>query len=200
MSGFVVIDRKILDWKWYQSDAALRLWITLIIKANWKDGYFCGEQIPRGSLATSLPRLADLTGLHPTTIRRWLRTFEAEGMIEQKVTNRFRVIKVLNYSTFQDIEKDEVNRQKNSLENSPENSLENSPEIPNRTIKQEEQRNNYPPKPPQRGSRRKSSIVIETPDWYKRQKDGETDPEPDPAETDAIIAEIEEMKRQMFNQ
>lgn len=195
--GYIKLFRQIREWEFWGDPSATVLWIYLLVTVNWTDGTFRGEAVERGAMITSIDRLSTATSLSRSTIKRKLKDFEKAGMIVRKSTNRWTYIKVLNYSTFQGIDDNNVNQQMNQQMDQQMNQPVNH----NRRIKEEkENKNNIPPKPPQRGSRRKSSIVIETPDWYKRQKDGETDPEPDPAETDAIIAEIEEMKRQMFNQ
>lgn len=137
MAGFIVIDRKIRDWKWWGVANAMALWLHILVNANWKDGFFLGEPIPRGSFVTSLPKLSDETGMSESTIRRWLKRFEDDGQIEQKVTNKYRVIKVLNYSAYQDIPDDRVNSQVTGQVNSQMtgqvNSQVNSQVTPNRT-------------------------------------------------------------------
>lgn len=136
MNGFIVIDRKMLEWKFAQHPSAVTLWIHILLKANWRDMHFLGELIPRGSLATSLPNLALETGLSESTVRRWLKRFEENSQIEQKVTNRYRVIKVLNYSAYQDIPEEGVNSQVNSQMTGQMNSQVNSQVTPNLTNKQ----------------------------------------------------------------
>lgn len=103
--------RQIVNWKYYQSDSGFRLWLHILLNANWKDGYFLGQKIPRGSLATSIRQLADETRLSESTVKRWLKRFENENQIVTQVNNRFRVIKVVNYNAFQDIPRDGVNNQ-----------------------------------------------------------------------------------------
>ena len=109
--GFIVIHRKILEWKYAQFPAAVTIWVHLLAMANWKPGYFLGEEIPRGSLATSVGALAKRTGLSESTIRRWLKKFENEGQIVRRVTNRCTIIKINNYAAFQDLPDDGVNNQ-----------------------------------------------------------------------------------------
>ena len=137
-NGFIVLHRKIVNWKYYQNDSGFRLWIHILLRANWKDGYFKGKLIPRGSLATSLPSLASETGLSESTVRRWLKRLENDGQIVNEVNSQFRVIKVVNYNAFQDIPKEGVNSQMNSLVNSQVNSLV----TPDRTNKQSNKETN----------------------------------------------------------
>lgn len=141
MAGFIVIDRKIQDWRWWGIPHAMALWLFILVNANWKDGYFMGELIPRGSFATSLPRLSECTGMDISTIRKWLKRFEEDGQIEQKVTNRFRVIKVLNYSTYQDVP-DEGGSRLDSSQSSSQSSSQRPPNRTNITIEQSNNINN----------------------------------------------------------
>lgn len=199
--GFIVIDRKLLDWQFYRNSSAVHLWITILLKANWKDGKLYEEEIPRGSFATSISSLAQLTGLSESTIKRWLKRFEEAGMIELKATNRWTTIKVLNYSTFQDIGERQVNQRMNQPMTERMTEQVTEQVTYDRTKKQEEQRNNIPPYAPPKGERKRrerSGIRIDTPEWYKKQQSGDLDvSEADPEETEAIIAEIEDLKRRI---
>lgn len=107
-SGFIVIARQLLDWRFAQFPYAVALWVQLIMRANWKDSWFMGERIPRGSLATSMANLAEQTGMDERTVRRWLKKFEEDGQITRKATNRFTIINITNYRAFQDIPEDRV--------------------------------------------------------------------------------------------
>lgn len=197
-NGFIILDRKLLEWRYQDSPTAFAIWIHILLMANWKDGYFLGEMIPRGSLATSYAHLAAEVGVDPSTLRTWLDRFEKAGMIERKSTNRYTIIKVLNYSTFQDI----------PVEGYPQRTPQQTPQrVPqqtpqrtpyNRTKKQEEQSNNTSPLTPQgepkkRGYR--STVRIDTPDWYKKQQSGEI-PEEAPASPE-LIAEFEAWKEKV---
>lgn len=109
--GFIVLHRRLLEWKYAQFPYAVALWVYLILKANWKPSYFLGVEIPRGSLATSLHNLADATGMEVHTVRKWLKRFEEEGQITRKSTNRFTIINITNYAAFQDIPDDWYGKQ-----------------------------------------------------------------------------------------
>lgn len=135
-NGFIVLHRKLLEWKYRQYPYALALWVYLIMRANWKPAWFMGVEIPRGSLATSMKSLADETGMTPVTVRKWLKVFEADGMITRKATNRFTIINISKYKDFQDIPEDRVLQQslQQPLEQSLQQSLQQS--LHNRTNKQ----------------------------------------------------------------
>ena len=101
--NFIKLNRQLLEWRYWYSETAVKLWILILMKANWKDGWFMGELIPRGSLATSMANLAFEAGCSESTARRWLGRFEEDGQITRRVTNRFTQINVINYSFYQDV-------------------------------------------------------------------------------------------------
>lgn len=102
MAGFIKIDRALLEWRWHDMPSAVSLWLHLLLKANWKDGFFMGEPVPRGSLATSYRHLSEETGINLKTVVKWIGRFEEEGQIEVKSYSRFTLIKLINYAKFQD--------------------------------------------------------------------------------------------------
>lgn len=69
-TGFIVIQRKLLDWQWWDNTNGLGLWIHILVDANWKDGWFMGDRIPRGSFATSIKHLSEETD--PVRHGKWI--------------------------------------------------------------------------------------------------------------------------------
>lgn len=100
--GFIKIDRKILDWEWYGDVNTTRLFIHLILKANWKDGRFQGQDIERGSFVTSYPKLAEETELTVNQVRTSISKLKSTGEITVKSQSKFSVITVKNYCLYQD--------------------------------------------------------------------------------------------------
>ena len=101
--GFIKIDRGILDWEWYSDINTTRLFIHLILKANWKDGRFQGQEIKRGSFVTSYLKLAEETELTVNQVRTSLNKLKSTGEITVKSQSKFSVITVKNYCLYQDI-------------------------------------------------------------------------------------------------
>ncbi len=144
-NGFIVIHRKLLEWKYAQFPYAVALWVYLILKANWKPSYFLGVEIPRGSLATSLHNLADATGMEVHTVRKWLKRFEEEGQITRKSTNRFTIINITNYAAFQDIPEDWYSKQdsnQSSKQNGNQSSNQSSKQSSNNRTNKQSNKNN----------------------------------------------------------
>ena len=99
--GFIKIDRGILDWEWYSDINTTRLFIHLILKANWKDGRFEGIEVPRGSLVTSTNKLSKETGLTVREVRTALKHLEMTHEVTSKGHSKFTVITVKNYCLYQ---------------------------------------------------------------------------------------------------
>ena len=107
-NGFIVIDRKMLEWKYHDNPLAFALWIHVLLKANWKDGWFHGRLVERGSFITSVGALAKETGIHTNTVRKYLKQFEKDEQILLNPTNKFTLITVINYAKYQDLPDDLV--------------------------------------------------------------------------------------------
>lgn len=102
--GFIKIDRQILEWRYHDCYYAFTIWMHILLLANWTDGYFKGNPIKRGELATSINNLMLVTGIKSdNTIRKWLKVFESEDMISLKSTNKYTHINIINYDKFQDV-------------------------------------------------------------------------------------------------
>lgn len=101
--GFIVLKRKLLEWRWHDNMIAFSFWIYLLLKANWKPAYFKGKLIPRGSFATSYETMSKETKLAKNTIRKWIKVFQEDGQIEVNSTHEYTVIKVTNYAKYQDV-------------------------------------------------------------------------------------------------
>ena len=70
MAGrFIKLYEQITHWGWYQDGNTFRLFIHLLLKANYDDSVFEGVPVKRGQVVTSLPRLSKETGMTVMEIR-----------------------------------------------------------------------------------------------------------------------------------
>ena len=102
--GFIVIDRSILDWEWYSDINVTRLFIHLLLKANYKETRYQGHVIPRGSLVVGRKELSLQTGISEQSVRTALEKLKKTGEITIKSTNKFSVINVENWGKYQDLD------------------------------------------------------------------------------------------------
>ena len=107
-----MIDRGILDWEWYSDINVTRVFIHLLLKANYKETRYQGHVIPRGSLVVGRKELALQTGLSEQSVRTALDKLKRTGEVTIQSTNKFSVINVVNWGKYQDFEEDD-NQQNN---------------------------------------------------------------------------------------
>lgn len=101
MNGHIKINRKIMDWEWWYDEPVFRLWITILLLANWEDKEWRGIHIPRGSFYTSLDSLSKKTGLSRQEVRTALEKLKATHNITQQSTHHGTLITVVKYGDYQ---------------------------------------------------------------------------------------------------
>lgn len=99
--GFIKLFRQILDWEWYDDLPTCRLFIHLLLKANYAERNWHGQTIERGACITSYATLASETGLSQEQIKRALKNLTKTGEIKRIATNKNTVICVVKYADFQ---------------------------------------------------------------------------------------------------
>lgn len=99
--GFVIIDRRIEDWKWWGNLTAMGIWLYIIEKCNWNDGWWHGMKVERGSFITSKLKMSEELKVNRRTIDHWLKVFEDDGQISVTCTSRYTKITALNYGKYQ---------------------------------------------------------------------------------------------------
>lgn len=115
--GFIVIDRKILAWRWYKDQNVKNLFLHLLITANYKNHAAGSVEVQRGQRLTSLDTLVRETGLTSQNVRTALKKLENSGEITRKSTNRFTLITICNYDKYQRLESAEQQTANKQLTN-----------------------------------------------------------------------------------
>lgn len=100
--GWVKIHRKFQDWEWYDKSEMVHLFLHLLLSANVTDRQWHGMVIKRGQLVTSYESLRERTGLSIRTLRTCLEKLEQTGEIIKKATNKFSLLTICNYESYQD--------------------------------------------------------------------------------------------------
>ena len=101
MGDYIKLDRKIIDWEWYQDINTCRVFIHFLLKANWKEAKFKGYTVPRGSFVSSYPVLQNETRLTEREIRTAILHLKTTGELTTKSTNKFTIFTVCNYDLYQ---------------------------------------------------------------------------------------------------
>lgn len=101
MNGYIIIDKRILDWTWYKSTNERTVFIHLLITANFESKKWRGIQINRGQVITSYKSLSNQTGLSLSSCRTSLNNLKLTGEITTKATNRYTLITICKYDDYQ---------------------------------------------------------------------------------------------------
>ena len=101
-SGRIVLNRKMVDWEWWDDVPTRNIFLTILLHANFKDKSWKGITIRRGQLLTSRNRLSKLSGFKIQPTRTALANLQSTSEITIKTTNRYTVITVCNYNKYQD--------------------------------------------------------------------------------------------------
>jgi hypothetical protein len=101
MNGGISLSRKILEWEWYTDANTLRVFLHLILSANWKSSHFRGREIQRGQCITGRVKLARDLKISEREVRTALEHLKMTGEISIETTNQYSVITVVKYSAYQ---------------------------------------------------------------------------------------------------
>ena len=99
--GWIKIFRRFLRWEWYDDTNMVRLYLHLLLKANYEPKKWHGEVIGRGQLVTSIGSLANETGLTRQNIRTCLQRLIDTQEINKQVTNKYTIITICKYDSYQ---------------------------------------------------------------------------------------------------
>lgn len=101
--GYIKISRKILGWEWYKDINTFRLFMHLLLKAEWKTTAYKGEEIDRGACVSSLAELSEETKMSVSEVRTALKHLETTGEIVRRpcAKSKKSVYKINNYDKYQ---------------------------------------------------------------------------------------------------
>jgi hypothetical protein len=107
INGFILLHKKILENPVFAKAELLQLFIYCIIKANYEDKEFIFngkiENVKRGSFITGQIQLSKELKQSQSSVYRRLNLLKKLGYIELKVNNRFTLVTVVKYNTYQDV-------------------------------------------------------------------------------------------------
>ena len=104
MQGWIKLHRQFVNWEWFNKSEAVHLFLYLLLKANHKDGNWQGIEIKKGQFITSYGKISSDTNISLQTIRTLLKKFELTNEINTQPTNKYTIITICKYDTYQDEE------------------------------------------------------------------------------------------------
>lgn len=94
VKGFVKIDRKITKWRWYKDTSTFKIFLHLILTANYEDREFEDIVIKRGQRVASIRSLAVESGLTEKNVRTAIKHLKATGEVASLSTPKYTVFTV----------------------------------------------------------------------------------------------------------
>jgi len=103
--GYIKVWRKIQESFIWEDSEILKIFIYLIMSANYQETEFLfngkKEILKRGDLMCGRHKLSAELGISENKIYRVLAILEKEQLIEQRKTNLFTIVSILNYNQYQ---------------------------------------------------------------------------------------------------
>ena len=132
--GWIKLYRNVTNWRLYENDFMFKFFVTLLANANVYEKKWNGTTIKRGQILTSISHLSRQFNKTTRQIRTALDNMEGEE-IEITTTNRFTIISIKNYESYQDIcqtecqtecnENDKRNDKRNDKQNDKQRARQN---------------------------------------------------------------------------
>ncbi len=99
--GYIKIFRSILDWAWYHDANTFRVFMHLILTANFEPHAFEDITVERGQRVISIKNLADELSLSEKNVRTALKHLKKTGEVAVKATSKYSIITIKNYNFYQ---------------------------------------------------------------------------------------------------
>lgn len=116
--GWIKLDRRLLEWEWFDDPNTLSVWIYLLLNANIEPTSYKGKIIDRGCCHTTIPEIAKKCGISERSVRTALFHLKnAEQLTYQKSRN-FSIVSILRYDEYQS---NRQNKRQNSGQNNGQN-------------------------------------------------------------------------------
>lgn len=99
--AFVKFSRKICKWEWYKNAETFKVFVHLILTANYADGRFEGIEVKRGQRVSSFRKLAEETGLTIKQVRTAINHLKGTHEVAHTSHSKFSLFTVVNYDKYQ---------------------------------------------------------------------------------------------------
>lgn len=99
--GFIKLHRSLLKWEWYDDANTVRLFIHLLLTANYEDRNWRGVDIKRGQRIISRAKLSKELKISERSVRTALNHLISTGEVSSETTSQYTVITVKNYNYYQ---------------------------------------------------------------------------------------------------
>jgi len=116
MGGWIRLHRKITNWEWFKTPNMYHLFTYMVLCANHEDNNWQGISIKKGQLVSGIKSLSQSTGISAQSVRTCLNKLKSTGEITIQSTNKYSIITICNYATYQ-LQNTDANNQINNQPN-----------------------------------------------------------------------------------
>lgn len=100
-NGHIKLFRQMLDWGWYSDTNTVRVFIHILLRANYKESEYLGHKIGVGECVFGYNAWAETLGLSVRQLRTAIEHLKSTNEIRVRATNRFSVITVVKWEFWQ---------------------------------------------------------------------------------------------------
>jgi len=114
-NGYIKLYRKMTEWGWYKDANTKAVFLHLLLTANYKETEYMGVTIHPGQTVVGRKALAETLGLSEQKIRTALTRLKSTNEITIKTTNKFSVVTVVNWASYQFDDDESTNKSTSNL-------------------------------------------------------------------------------------
>ena len=100
-NGHIKLHRRMTKWRWYRDGNTMRLFLHLILTANWEDCDFETITVHRGQRVASRRTLAEEIGMSEREVRTAINHLISTNEVTSVSTSKYTVFTVINYDEYQ---------------------------------------------------------------------------------------------------
>lgn len=102
MERYVKLYESIIDWQHFKQPGYLQVWISILMRANYKDGYDRqGRKVKKGQVILSQREFCEDCGMSRNTFIRVLYGLKKSGEIKIETDRNYTLVTIVNWSKYQ---------------------------------------------------------------------------------------------------
>ena len=98
--GFITLSRELLEWRWYSDIKTTRVFVHLLLTANYQDHEFRDRTVIRGQRIITYSGLERELNLSTSEIRTALEHLKVSGDVTIESNNMYSIITIVSYEKF----------------------------------------------------------------------------------------------------
>ena len=116
-NGYIKIYRSLLDWEWWKDNNTFKVFMYLLLNANWKESRYRGYDVPKGGLVVGINSLSETLDISVQSVRTALNHLKSTNEITIKTTNKFSIVSIVNWEKYQGCDDELTNKITSKLTN-----------------------------------------------------------------------------------